>query len=156
MIYSRHNNAITIIHNNDNYTVVTSIKDYEHEQRTAIHTNLPNVYPKEAEKFPTPTKFKQIMLKSENLQKLLKHRFKATAHVEQAKLIYCEGYVAEDLTTGRQENDFAFQQVEPDTKILSAFAKLRESYNGRVNTDSEDADVYVQAAYVAHDLPGDH
>ena len=96
------------------------------------------------------------MLKLENLQKLLMHRFKATAHVQQAKLIYCERDVAEDLTTGRQENDFAFQQVEPDTMILSAFAKLRESYNGRVNIDSEDADVYVQAAYVAHDLPGDH
>ena len=63
------------------------------------------------------------MLKSENkvrLQKLLKHRFKATVHVQQAKLIYCEGNVAEDLTSGRQAND-------ADTMILSAYAKVRES-----------------------------
>ena len=39
--------------------------------------------------------------------------------------------------------------------ILSAYAKLRESYNGTVIIDSEDTDVYVQAAYVAHNLPGD-
>ena len=97
MIYSRHNNATTIILINNNYTVVTSVKDGKHERQTATHTNLPNFYPKEAEKFPTPTQFKWIMLKSENkvwLQKLLKHWFKATAHVQQAKLIYCEWDVA--------------------------------------------------------------
>ena len=39
--------------------------------------------------------------------------------------------------------------------ILSAYAKLRESYNGTVITDSEDTDVYVQTTYFAHDLLGD-
>ena len=39
--------------------------------------------------------------------------------------------------------------------ILSAYAKLRESYNGTVIIDSEDTDVYVQTAYVARNLPGD-
>ena len=57
---------------NDNYTVVTIIKDDEHKQRTATHTDLPNVYPKEAQKFPTPSQFKRIMLKSENKVKLQK------------------------------------------------------------------------------------
>ena len=79
MIYSRHNTATTIILINDNYTVVTSIKNDEQERRVATYTNLPNVYPKEAEKFPTRSQFKRIMLKLENkvrLQKLLKHRFK--------------------------------------------------------------------------------
>ena len=37
--------------------------------------------------------------------------------------------------------------------ILKAYVKLGESYNGTVIIDSEDTDVYVQAAYVAHDLP---
>ena len=73
----------------------------------------------------------------------------------QAKLIYCEGDVARDLTSGRQEYDFAFQQVEADTMILSAYAKLRESYNGTVIIYSENTDVYVQAAYVAHNLLGE-
>ena len=39
--------------------------------------------------------------------------------------------------------------------ILSAYAKLRQSYNGTVIIDSEDTGVYVQAAYVAHDFPDD-
>ena len=76
-------------------------------------------------------------------------------HLHQAQIIYCEGDVAENLTTGGDEDAFAFQQVEADTMLLSAYGKLRESYDGTVVIDSEDTDVYVQAAYVAHDLPGD-
>ena len=38
---------------------------------------------------------------------------------------------------------------------LSAYAKSRESYNETIIIDSEDTDVYAQAAYVAHDLPVD-
>ena len=60
-----------------------------------------------------------------------------------------------NLTSGRKENDFAFQQVQVDTIILSAYAKLRESCNGTVIIDSEDMEVYVQAAYVVHNLPDD-
>ena len=75
--------------------------------------------------------------------------------MQQAKLIYCEGDVAEDLTSGRQENNFAFQQAEADPMILSAYAKLREFCNGTVIIDSEDTDGYVQAAYVAHDFLDD-
>ena len=59
------------------------------------------------------------------------------------------------MTSGRGENDFALQQVEADTMILSEYGKLRESYNGTVIIDSEDTEVYVQAAYVAYNLPGD-
>ena len=95
------------------------------------------------------------MLKSENkvwLLKLLKHRFKATAHLQQAKLINCKGDVAENLTNNREENDFTFQQAEADTVILSVYAKLRKSYNGIVIIDSEDSDVYVRAACVALNL----
>ena len=63
--------------------------------------------------------------------------------MQQAKLIYCE------------EGCCHFQQDEADTMISSAYAKLRKSYNGTVIIDSEDTDVYVQAACIAHDLPGD-
>ena len=72
MIYSRHNNTTTIILINNNYTVLTSIKDDEHKLRTSTHTILPNIYPKEAEKFPTPSQFKRIILKSENKVRLQK------------------------------------------------------------------------------------
>ena len=63
LVYSRHNNATTIILINDNYTVLTSIKDGKHEPWAATHTNLHNVYPKEAEKIsilPNPNEWSEI------------------------------------------------------------------------------------------------
>ena len=70
------------------------------------------------------------MVKLENkvqLRQLLNYLFKATAHLKQTELIYCEGHVAENLTCRKEEKDFAFQQAEVDMTILSAYAKLRES-----------------------------
>ena len=61
------------------------------------------------------------------LHKFLKDLFKATAHLKQTELIYCEVHVAENLTCRKEEKDFAFQQAEANMTILSACAKLRES-----------------------------
>ena len=61
------------------------------------------------------------------LHEFLKDLFKATAHLKQTELIYCEGHVAENLTCRKEEKDFAFEQAEVDMTILSAYAKLRES-----------------------------
>ena len=156
MVYSRHSNATKIILVNDNYEV-SSIKDDEHERRAANHINLPNVYPKENDKFPSPSQFKRIMLKSENkvrLQKLLRRRFEANVNDQQAEVIYCVGEVAVNLNSGLHENAFSFQHVEADTMLLTAYAKLRDFYDGTVVIDSEDTDVYVQAAYVSNNSPG--
>ena len=79
------------------------------------------------------------------------------------EIIYCEGEAAENLTNGHENDDFVFEQAEADTMLLSAYSKLmllsaysklRDSYDGPVVIGSEDTDVYVQAAYVAHILPG--
>ena len=77
MVYSRHNNAITVIFINDNYTVSISIKDDKYECRTATNTNRPNFYPKEAKKFLIPSQFKQIILKSSGKQSSISEAFKA-------------------------------------------------------------------------------
>ena len=89
MTYSRHNNTRTNLFINNNYTVLKSSKDDKPERRASTNTNLRNVYSKEAEKLPSSSQFKQIMLKLENnvqLQKLLNNRFKAIAHLRQAEL----------------------------------------------------------------------
>jgi len=53
-------------------------------------------------------------------------------------------------------DDYAFKHAEADTMLLSAYAKLRAgNYTGPVILDSEDTDVYVQAAYVSQQLQGD-
>ena len=44
---------------------------------------------------------------------------------------------------------------EADTMMLSAYSRLRaDGYTGPVVLDSEDTDVYVQAAYVSHQVDG--
>jgi len=51
--------------------------------------------------------------------------------------------------------DFGFKHLEADTMLLSAYAKLMaENNKDVVILDSEDTDVYVQAAYVSHQLQG--
>ena len=156
MVFSRHTNAEKLILINDVYTG-SSIKDDEHDRRAAKETNLPNVYPKELDVFPTSKQFKKIMLKSENktrLQKILRGRFQARVNDVDSEVIYCEGDKAVNLTNGNIENDFVFSHSEADTMLISAYAKLRESYDGSVIIDSEDTDVYVQGAFVSHVLPG--
>ena len=156
MVFTRHVNADVLILINDNY-VGSTIKDDEHDRRAFKHINLPNVYPKETEKFPSPAQFKKILLKSENkvrLQTLLKQRFKARSQEYGGQVIYCvRGTVPENLTTGADMNEYCFYHA--DTILLSAYYKLRENgYTDDVVIDSEDTDVYVQASYVSNVLPG--
>ena len=58
--------------------------------------------------------------------------------------------------TGEPNRDFGFKHPEADTMLLSVYARLRANGNTEVVVlDSEDTDVYVQAAYVSHQLYGD-
>ena len=61
-----------------------------------------------------------------------------------------------NLSTDVASTDYVFNHPEADTMLFSAYAKLRDGdYNGTVVIDSEDTDVYVQAAYVSQQLRGD-
>ena len=155
MVFSRHSSAQTLILFNDIYTG-SNIKDDEHDRRAAKQVNLPNVYPKENDSFPSVAQFKKIMLKSENktrLQKLLKQRFKVRILEKRGEVIYCEGDAAENLTTGLPDQQFVFDQAEADTMLLTAYNIIRENGDGRdVVIDSEDSD--VQAAYESKKLSG--
>ena len=157
MVFSRHQTARTLILINDVYSG-SNIKDDEHDRRAAKQINLPNVFPKEIDNFPSVSQFKKIMLKSENktrLQKLLKQRFKARITEARGQVIYCEGVSAENLTTGTQDQQFVFQQAEADTMLLTAYSIVRDNGdNDDVVIDSEDSDVCVQASYVSKKLPG--
>ena len=51
---------------------------------------------------------------------------------------------------------YGFKHPEADTMLLSAYANLRaDNYTEAVILDRVDTDVYVQAAYVSHQLCGD-
>ena len=159
MVISRHSDARLIVLVNDRYDLQFSIKDDEHERRAAKHQHIPNVFPKPADTFPGSVEFNKLMVNSSNkvrLQKLLKEHIEA--HIDKVKgtIIYCEGETAIDFSTGEPNSDFGFKHPEADTMLLSVYARLRANGNNEmVVLDSEDTDVYVQAAYVSHQLHGD-
>ena len=70
-------------------------------------------------------------------------------------IIHCEGETSTNLSTDVASTDFGFKHLEADTVLLSAYAKLMAENNKEVVIlDSEHTDVYVQAAYVSHQLKG--
>ncbi len=159
IIISRHIDAQLIILVNDKYDLPFSIKDDEHDRRAAKYPHVPNVFPKPKDTFPASPEFNKIMTNSGNkvrLQQLVKEQLKTQVGRVQGDIIYCEGDKSTNLSTGVASGDYVFKQPEADTMMLSAYAKLRiGNYTGAVVLDSEDTDVYVQAAYVSQQLRGD-
>ena len=85
------------------------------------------------------------------LQQLVKEHMKTQVSRLSGSIIYCEGEMSTNLRTGAAGVYFVFKHPEADTMLLCAYAKLRaENYKDVVVLDSEDTDVYVQAAYVSH------
>ena len=81
------------------------------------------------------------------LQSLVRHNL---ANWGRNELIICfEGGETKNIGTGEHYPNLDFNHSEADTMILIAYAKLRSEYNHAVVLDSEDTDVYVQAAYVS-------
>ena len=59
------------------------------------------------------------------------------------------------LSTGDTKDNLSFSQSEADTIMLSVYAALRSSgYSDPVVIDTEDTDVYIQAAAISHHIPG--
>ena len=140
IIFSRHANA-------------------SHDRRATNHPHIQNVFPKPEDKFPGAAEFNELMVNSGNkvrLQKLLKEQLKTRVCRVRGEIIYCEGERSTNLGTGVASGDYVFKYPEADTILLSAYAKLRSrNYTGTVVLDCEDTDVFVQAAYVSQQLPGD-
>ena len=159
IILSRHSDARLVILINDLYNLPFSIKDDEHDRRAAKHAKIPNVFPKGEDVFPAADEFNKIMVNSGNkvrLQRLVKEHIRTHLGQRRIGVIYCEGETSTNLTTGVVSDEYGFKHPEADTMLLSSYANLRAGeYTGTVVIDSEDTDVYVQAAYVSHQLRGD-
>ena len=85
----------------------------------------------------------------------MKRHLKEKINHMTGELICCEFGISSILTSGGERSEFSFNHVEADTMLISICAKLRESdFNDAVVIDSEDIDVYVQAAYSSNQLPG--
>ena len=65
-----------------------------------------------------------------------------------------EGTVV-NLSTNEPSEHFRFKHAEADTMQISVYAKLMAiGKTESVIIDSEDTDVYVQAAYISHSIFG--
>ena len=158
IIISRHADAHIIILVNDRYDIPYSIKDDERDRRAAKYPHIANVFPKPDDKFPTAVEFNKVMVNSTNkvrLQKLVLKHMKTRVAQLPCGVLYCEGERVTNLNTDMATGDYRFKHLEADTMLLSIYAKLRTAnYTNTVVLDSEDTDVYVQAAYVSHQIGG--
>ena len=159
MIMSRHIDASVVFLVNDMYNNQFSIKDDEHERRAAKFKSIPNVFPKPGDKFPAATEFKKFMMCSNNklrLQKLVRENIRKYAETVKTTIMFCDSEGTINLNTNEQNETLSIRHAEADTILLSIYASLRANGNTKaVIIDSEDTDVYVQAAYVSHNVVGE-
>ena len=156
IITSRHAYAHIIILVNDRYDIPYSIKDDECDRRAAKYPHITNVFPRPDDKFPTAVEFNKVMANSTNkvrLQKLVLKHIKTRVAQLPCGVLYCEGERVTNLNNDIATGDYRFKHIEADTMLLSIYVKLRTAnYTNTVVLDSEDTDVYVQAAYVSHQI----
>ena len=63
--------------------------------------------------------------------------------------MYCDGETT-NMSIDQVNTCFIFRQIEADTILLSIYTRLWDNGHTEVAViDSEDTDVYVQAAYVS-------
>ncbi|KAG1648975.1 hypothetical protein GQR58_029417 [Nymphon striatum] len=157
MVHSLHPDAEQTYAINDPYPKPNeySIKDDERDRRAASHPNAGNKFPTRDEKFPGPKEFSSFMSNSQNkvrLQNLVRQCL--TNRVERNRTIWVNKGETTNLGTGEDHPDLIFNHTEADTMIFGIYAKLRAVYTQPIIIDSEDTDVYIQAAYVAKRTTG--
>ena len=113
---------------------------------------------KPADLFPTNCKFKTILCSSGNkkrLQALIKTQLSEQSHSISQELVYSVGEDCVSLSTGDTKDNLSFSQGETDTIMPFVYAAPRSSgYSDPVVIDTEDTDVYIQAAAISHHIPG--
>ena len=157
MILYLHPVAITIILLNGRYDKQYSIKDEEHERRAAKYLGAGNRFPKPNDPFPSSTDFNAFLSDSGNktrLQRMIKNYLfqKNLSH----QIVYCEGNVFTNISSNSEMPNISQEHTEADTMMITIYAIIKQNHPALpVVIDSEDTDVYVQAIYVAHKVPGD-
>ena len=157
-LLARHKHAEQIICVNDPYNLPYSIKDSERILRQE-NLNIPNIYMKLGDVFPSCKDFHALLRKPENkirLQSFLKLTFQKEADTTLSEIIYCVvGSTPLNITTGYLVPELECTQAEADTALFTIYSRIRsQGYKEPVVVDTEDTDNYVQAAYVAHKSPG--
>jgi len=126
---------------NDRYDIQSTIKDDEHDRRAVKHSHSHNIFPTPDSKFPGKAEFVGFLVNNTNkirLQKLVKDHLQHYPQIFE-KIIYFEGNQAINLYSGEDHPELSFNQVEADTMMLTAYAKVRQhEYSHQVVIDTED------------------
>ena len=156
MIFKRHSKASTIICVNDPYGKEDSIK-YEERERRSNGVKVPNVHMKLIDKFPTNKELTKILKSDYNksrIQDLLKDSLTKRQRVYGIYIFYVV-HNCTDLGDGNEISELCGSHAEADTMMIFIYSQLRaHGLEKLVVIDSEDTDVYVQSAFVAHKLSG--
>ena len=159
IITSRHQTATTIICINDVYTLSSTIKDDERDRRSKKIRTAPNIHIRSEDKFPSASKFTSILCNSKNkvrLQQFMETELKKYSATHRREIVQCTGLSAKNLLTSQRMDEYGVSHAEADTAIFTIYHKLREQgWSDTVVIDGEDADLYIQAAYVSQKVPGE-
>ena len=111
---------------------------------------------KKDDAFPIAKVLQTVMAGNDNktrIQTLVRAEF-ANA-VKDIEVVWSVGPICENLNNGEEVIEFQCHQAEADTIFLKIYNALRvNKENCTVVIDSEDTDVYVQAAYVSNACSG--
>merc|ERR1712055_628103 len=155
MVHTRHPFAVQYYAINDDYEKQYIINDDERDRRAGDYPDARNKFPKHSDKFPGPKEFNSFMSDCGNKARLQALVCQFIENREDShKIIYVNNGEASIFRTGEIDQNLRFNHPEADTTIFGIHAKLRDGYEGPIIIDSEDTDIYVQAAYVARNVPG--
>jgi hypothetical protein len=160
---NRHTKAETLIMVNDYYgDDVVNVKDGEHSRRANKYFGgeSPNVFPVSAGKLPGSSDFNAFFKNKGNkrrLQIFLKEEFTRMAQKDNITVVYCTRGESYDISKSPIEPtpQFANDHIEADTSIFYVVSQLRQlESQSQIVIDSEDMDVVVLSAHVAHIVDG--
>lgn len=159
LVMARHRQASTVIMVNDRYDLSFSIKDSERQSRCGSADGIKNVYMHPFDKFPSAKAFQDLLRSSANksrLQVFLHEEFNRMCQQHPAvQFFYSVGPQCWNMTTSKRESNFECEHIEADTAIFFIYSRIRQSgVCSDVVIDSEDTDVLILSAHVAHSLDG--
>ena len=156
MAVNRHPGAFQLHLVNDRYDIHDSIKDSEHQRRSAVYVGgSRNVFIKPEAPLPSTNDLGNFFTNPQNkvrLQEFLFLQFKVFAEqLENQKMIYTLKDKCFDLTTGTEIYSYQCHQHEADTRMFFHAHKISSGDSEiPIVIDAEDTDVIALAAFSSY------
>ena len=162
LVLACHQKASKINFMNDPYDLDVSIKDSEHERHAGLSYagGSRNVYIKTDDVLLSSKQLNDFLKNPGNkmrLQHFLKTEFQGLSLqcISEKTFIYSVREQCWDISSGEEVEEFTCQHMEADTILFYIYSQLQKyGIEDAVVIDTEETDVVVLAAYVAHHVEG--